>query len=231
MDANLQRWQQAQHAEGEFWWGLTRHDGSIRRLMDSNREIAAQLEAWLPAQPESALEIGVGGLGVGALGFLKNIPTRVGIDPLPLPELLCSQELRELVTALRKPVQFRQTQGERIPFPDASFDLVLCCNVLDHVQDPAAVLSEAHRILRPKGYFYLVVDVFSVAGLAKWKFITQRKSKEEILVRAHPHRFRQHNLRALIRRAGLRIVREHPRSVITNFFGRSDRHPILTQKV
>jgi SAM-dependent methyltransferase len=41
--------------------------------------------------------------------------------------------------------------AETLPFEDESFDLVLCTQVLEHVQDPAAVLSEIHRVLRPGG--------------------------------------------------------------------------------
>jgi SAM-dependent methyltransferase len=42
-------------------------------------------------------------------------------------------------------------QGEKLPFEDGGFDLVLCTQVLEHVEDPAAVLSEIHRVLRPGG--------------------------------------------------------------------------------
>jgi SAM-dependent methyltransferase len=42
-------------------------------------------------------------------------------------------------------------RGEELPFDDASFDLVLCTQVLEHVEDPAAVLSEIYRVLRPGG--------------------------------------------------------------------------------
>jgi len=38
-----------------------------------------------------------------------------------------------------------------LPFPDESFDLVLSCGVLEHVQRPEESLGEIHRILRPGG--------------------------------------------------------------------------------
>jgi SAM-dependent methyltransferase len=47
--------------------------------------------------------------------------------------------------------------GEDLPFEDASFDLVLSSNVLEHVRDPAAVISESIRVLRPGGLLHFVV--------------------------------------------------------------------------
>ncbi len=230
MNATFERWRQAQHAEQEFWQGLATQDEPIHRVLEDQRRIAAQIEDWLPAQPHAALEIGIGGLGVGAIGFLEKISVRVAIDPLPFPKLSCSETLRGVIERLREPIQFHKSKGEHIPFSDTSFDLVLCCNVLDHVHDPAIVLSEVHRVLRPAGYFYLFVDVFSLAGATKWKYWTQHKSRDEILVRAHPHRFRQTGLSTLLRVAGLRVIREDARSVWTNLFARSRRHTIIAQK-
>jgi SAM-dependent methyltransferase len=43
----------------------------------------------------------------------------------------------------------------RLPFDDASFDAVLSCGVLEHVQDPDGSVEELRRVLRPGGAFYL----------------------------------------------------------------------------
>ena len=42
-------------------------------------------------------------------------------------------------------------RGEAIPLPDASCDVVVLTQVLEHVPEPHALLTEVHRILRPGG--------------------------------------------------------------------------------
>lgn len=45
----------------------------------------------------------------------------------------------------------------RIPLPDGSIDTIFCCSVLEHTHDPAAILREFRRILRPGGHVVLSV--------------------------------------------------------------------------
>ncbi|MEI7643648.1 MAG: class I SAM-dependent methyltransferase [Chloroflexales bacterium] len=47
------------------------------------------------------------------------------------------------------------TAGEALPFADASFDTVVAWDVIEHVQSPAAMLSEVARVLRPGGHCLL----------------------------------------------------------------------------
>jgi SAM-dependent methyltransferase len=45
--------------------------------------------------------------------------------------------------------------GGRLPLDDASFETVLCTQVLEHVEDPIRLLAEAHRVLKPGGRLIL----------------------------------------------------------------------------
>lgn len=45
----------------------------------------------------------------------------------------------------------------QISLPDASFDCVICLEVLEHVADPFAAAQELQRILRPGGSLFLTV--------------------------------------------------------------------------
>lgn len=47
--------------------------------------------------------------------------------------------------------QFLQLEDSRWPLPDASADLCVCDNVLEHLPDPAAFFAEARRVLKTGG--------------------------------------------------------------------------------
>jgi SAM-dependent methyltransferase len=47
--------------------------------------------------------------------------------------------------------------GERLPFADASFELAICWDVVEHVQNPEQLLAELARVLRPGGRALLTV--------------------------------------------------------------------------
>jgi arsenite methyltransferase len=48
-------------------------------------------------------------------------------------------------------VEFLEAEAERLPFDDASFDVVISNGVIDLIPDKDAVFSELFRVLRPGG--------------------------------------------------------------------------------
>lgn len=55
-------------------------------------------------------------------------------------------------------MQFRQMERD-IPYADGSFDAVLVVDVLEHVDDPAHLVSEIARVLKPDGRFVGFVPI------------------------------------------------------------------------
>jgi ubiquinone/menaquinone biosynthesis C-methylase UbiE len=52
-------------------------------------------------------------------------------------------------------VEFQVADGNRLPFPDSSFDLVLCNSVLHHLAEPEKLLSEIARLVSSGGAILL----------------------------------------------------------------------------
>jgi SAM-dependent methyltransferase len=59
----------------------------------------------------------------------------------------------EVTSRVRSDAEFRVFDGIALPADDGSFDGVYCKQVLEHVRDPAPLLAEVARVLRPGGSF------------------------------------------------------------------------------
>ena len=59
-----------------------------------------------------------------------------------------------------------------IPLPDASFDAVLCSEVLDHVPAPALALMEMDRLLKPGGVMLLTESFCGLTNQSPFFFYT-----------------------------------------------------------
>lgn len=70
------------------------------------------------------------------------------IDAHPRPELfeICDITLEQLSPNLDEFLKAREASIYELPFADNSFDLVLCCEVLEHIEDPSAGLAGLARV-------------------------------------------------------------------------------------
>jgi SAM-dependent methyltransferase len=50
--------------------------------------------------------------------------------------------------------------GTRLPFPDATFDRIVCSEVLEHIPDLAGAVTELHRVLKPGGTMAVTVPTW-----------------------------------------------------------------------
>lgn len=58
----------------------------------------------------------------------------------------CDVELHRLAPDLDPAIAVRQASIYTLPFADRSFDLVICCEVLEHLEDPQAGMAELARV-------------------------------------------------------------------------------------
>lgn len=113
----------------------------------------------LPNHFPRALEVGCGPYtNLRLISKLKKIDELHCLDPLM--NLYLSFRFNWLATMARRNKVFTYLgKGEELKFPNDSFDLVVCNNVLDHVEDSRSCLGEIKRILKPGGYFVFGQDL------------------------------------------------------------------------
>jgi ubiquinone/menaquinone biosynthesis C-methylase UbiE len=81
-----------------------------------------------------------------------------------------ARRLREKAGEAGRPVEVVEAPGDDLPLPDDSFDTVVATLVLCTADDPAAVLREIARVLKPGGQFLFAEHVRSSdANVAKWQ--------------------------------------------------------------
>jgi SAM-dependent methyltransferase len=67
--------------------------------------------------------------------------------------------VRVVTMDLTAPSVSVHTDITRMPFPDASFDAIICSHVLEHIPEEQAALRELRRVLRPDGWALVVVPL------------------------------------------------------------------------
>jgi SAM-dependent methyltransferase len=83
---------------------------------------------------------------------------------------------------------------QTLPFDDASFDVVVAGELLEHVRDPAALVAETRRMLKPGGT--LVGSVPNAYRLKnRLRFLAGRRPEDDP---THLHLFRPEDVRALL---------------------------------
>lgn len=113
----------------------------------SQGQVMKRRAAVVPRARGDVFELGCGG-GINHEFYdASAITSYAGIDPHG--GLLGGA--RAAAQAKGWSADLRQGRGEAIPFADASFDCVVCTFTLCSVDDPAQVMREMRRILRPGG--------------------------------------------------------------------------------
>jgi ubiquinone/menaquinone biosynthesis C-methylase UbiE len=143
-DVNV-RYHDAAAADYDSKWGIDFGEKGRRQVLGKVRKA---LGGEPPAPFDSALEIGAG-TGYFTINLLLAGLIREAVATDISHGMLSA--LSETADSLGLDVRTVRTEAERLPFPDASFDLVFGHAVLHHLPDLDASFAEFLRVLRPGG--------------------------------------------------------------------------------
>jgi arsenite methyltransferase len=118
--------------------------------VESFAGVANPWEMGRPAPGERVLDVG-SGAGTDSLLAAQMVGEQghvTGIDMTP--EMLAKARAAAAAMGAAN-VEFVEADAERLPFPDASFDVVISNGVIDLIPDKDAVFAELHRVLIPGG--------------------------------------------------------------------------------
>ena len=195
-DRDTSRWRKAQAYEASWWRS---NAGSFNtRYLESLARHVAQAVGLTGGSEVDVVEVGAGPVGVAP--FL-GAGRRVATDPLDgsFDREPTYRRFRE--SARTDGAVYVAAKGENLPFDDASFDLYVTDNVLDHVDDPARVLAEARRVLRPGGLAFVRVHVYH-----GWGRTVRRAMELAEIDQGHPHTFSTRALRSMAEAQGFSVV-------------------------
>ena len=148
---------------------------AARRFHASSEWVATR--ALLPGQPGSALDIGAG-RGIASYALAADGWQVTALEPDP-SSLVGAGAIRKLASESERPIDVVEQWGETLPFATASFDAVLCRQVLHHARDLKQLCVEIGRVLKPGGTM-----------LATREHVISRREDLPAFLASHPlHKF------------------------------------------
>lgn len=191
---SLGRWNKAHISEEEFWDDFTT-DSILEKTYDRYEKKAdILLNEWSKhikiTKKTRILQIGCGPEDV--INHFKK-GKKYSIDPL-------ADFYKKKFKFDYKATHLTKASGEKIPFSDKYFDIVILINVLDHTHLPEKVLDEIKRVLKSNGIFHFenyifqkgFLNIAKIWGMVKIFFST------EIYNIHHPYMFTRDDLKNLI---------------------------------
>lgn len=147
------------HAEEKHYSGANYHMKSLWPLH--------ALNAWavrVKSKPVRLLDVGCG-KGFFLRDFVRGARTRWGIEPASITGLDIVQSPDNRFQDIGPKFEFVQsdTDGNPLPFENASFEFLSCNHVLEHVFETEKLVREFRRVLTPDG-----LCLIAVPNLAAW---------------------------------------------------------------
>jgi 2-polyprenyl-6-hydroxyphenyl methylase/3-demethylubiquinone-9 3-methyltransferase len=149
MTANVDAQELAKFSDlAHRWWDPA---SEFRPLHEINPLRLAWIDELARLEGKTVLDVGCGG-GILAEAMAARAESVLGIDLATKP--LGVARLHALETGAHR-VEYREVAVEALAAErPASFDVVTCMEMLEHVPDPASVVSACSKLLRPGGWAF-----------------------------------------------------------------------------
>jgi len=145
---------------------MTKHPVGTREFFDDLDDYRFDKLHYLPRlvdfasyRGERLLEVGCG-IGTDLVRFARGGARVTGVD---LSSTAIGLAEKNFALHGVQAEELRIANGEALPFPDASFDVVYAHGVVQYTADPAKLIAECHRVLKPGGR-----GIFMVYNRVSW---------------------------------------------------------------
>ena len=138
----------------KLWAERYSDPGNGELLWERHRTLLELIDEWKLSPSSRIIDVGCGA-GFLTFDLARRGLQGVGIDGAAAMIEACKAEADRAQISERW--QYRQADVEQIPFPDGSFDVAICCGVIEYLPEDGGLLREVRRVLRPGGRFLLNV--------------------------------------------------------------------------
>ena len=159
--------------------------------------LSATAELYQKVVARSVLEVGCGE------GYLAQHLLKCG----PRPERFeaCDLSLAKVLDGIDSLIRFREASVYDLPYTDDEFDLVVCCEVLEHLDEPSRALDELSRVAKRHVLLSTPREpLWRLLNIARGRYVTafgntpghvQHFSRRSLirLVQPHLHQLQERN--------------------------------------
>ena len=163
-------------SEKSYWWSVGR-----RELL--KKHIKKVLE---PKSNSFILDFGCGGGGL--LHELSGYGNVIGVENSLLALTYCQNRGQKNLV---------RNDGHKLPFKNNTFDIVVCLDVLEHLEDDSQFLSQIYEALNGGGHIFVMVPA-----------LPKLWSSRDVYL-GHHRRYTKVQLKRIIKKTNFNIIKIH----------------------
>ncbi|SMG64677.1 ubiquinone biosynthesis O-methyltransferase [methanotrophic bacterial endosymbiont of Bathymodiolus sp.] len=134
-------------SQAERWWD---RNGEFKTLHDVNPLRISFIQKFIAPQDQRIVDVGCGG-GILTEGLAKKGAQMLGIDLSE--DLIDIADLHGLESGVN--AQYKKVSAETLAQDEsASFDHIVCMEMLEHVPEPSSVIAACAKMVKPGGYVF-----------------------------------------------------------------------------